>query len=139
MRCMLFHHCSLVFSLQLFRIKHVEVWNRIVPNSILKLHCKSRDDDLGEHFIPLDKSWEWKFQVNFILHSTLFWCNMEWQDPVTKSVLRASFDAYNARKESEFVNNCNRCAWVARQDGIYHSPPLNQWRPRKYNLYYNAY
>ncbi|KAF5176242.1 hypothetical protein FRX31_034171 [Thalictrum thalictroides] len=53
---------------------------------------------------------------------------MEWRDPVTESVFHARFDAYNAWKRSEFVNNCNRCAWVARQDGIYHSPLVDQWQ-----------
>ncbi|KMT12956.1 hypothetical protein BVRB_4g090380 [Beta vulgaris subsp. vulgaris] len=40
----------------------------------VKIHCKSKDDDLGERKIEPHQTFRWRFTPN-IFESTLYWCN----------------------------------------------------------------
>ncbi|KAF5193261.1 Plant self-incompatibility s1 [Thalictrum thalictroides] len=66
-------------SVSSFRIKsaRVIVMNALGPNNTLTIHCKCKDDDLGEHNIAFNKSFEWSF-TNHIFGKTLYWCRMWW-------------------------------------------------------------
>ncbi|KAF5198378.1 Plant self-incompatibility s1 [Thalictrum thalictroides] len=113
----LIYGCSSVSSMMLFK-KHVYVKNHILPDVTMKLHCASRDDDLGVHIIPYGNDWSWTFHPK--LFSTLFWCNLEWVMPSTKQLMTVHFDAYDAGHPLEDVNDCDNCVWWAYADGLYH-------------------
>ncbi|KAK9138522.1 hypothetical protein Sjap_009116 [Stephania japonica] len=53
----------------------VHIRNQISPESVLYLHCRSKDDDLGVHYIYFDQEFHWHFRVN-LWGTTLFWCNL---------------------------------------------------------------
>ncbi|KAI3856403.1 hypothetical protein MKX03_034485 [Papaver bracteatum] len=53
----------------------VTVRNKLSPNTMLTMHCKSADDDLGERSLAFEVAWSWDFYVNF-WDTTLFW----WDD-----------------------------------------------------------
>ncbi|PIA39982.1 hypothetical protein AQUCO_02500007v1 [Aquilegia coerulea] len=76
--------CTYVFGDSLisgfFNTKiHVYVENALGPDNMLTLHCKSKDNDLGEHNVPFNTSYEWKFGNHFF-KETLFWCRVWWYD-----------------------------------------------------------
>ncbi|PIA32591.1 hypothetical protein AQUCO_04400053v1 [Aquilegia coerulea] len=113
----LIYGCSSVFSMMLFK-KHVYVKNHILPNVEMKLHCASRDDNLGDHLVPYGQDWSWTFYVKPL--STLYWCNLEWVNPSTRGLMTASFHAYDAGHPLKDVNDCDNCVWWAFADGLYH-------------------
>ncbi|KAI3913555.1 hypothetical protein MKX01_022136 [Papaver californicum] len=91
----------------------VNVSNLIQPN--LTIHCKSKDDDLGEHTLAYAEYFSWKFKVN-IIFTTLFWCNMWWIDSNGKQV-HGGYDIY--RYTRDWWKCYNYCEYPVRQEGIF--------------------
>ncbi|KAF8118856.1 hypothetical protein N665_0002s0163 [Sinapis alba] len=85
--------------------------NELNNIKILEVHCKSKDDDLGYHYLPVGQSQEYKFRDN-LWHTTLFWCHMG-QGPAFK--FQQVFEAYSS-KWSKYVGSTY---WIGREDGIY--------------------
>ncbi|CDY37743.1 BnaA04g19250D [Brassica napus] len=87
--------------------------NLTLSKSVLKVHCKSRDDDLGDHFLRFqDAAYNFSFHDHFILY-TRFKCilskgaNLEYHK---------TFLGYEADK----YRRCGALyAWEARDDAIY--------------------
>lgn len=58
--------------------KTVRITNAVGANTDLTVHCKSKDDDLGDHVLHSGESFEFHFRQNF-WGSTLFYCSFEWR------------------------------------------------------------
>ncbi|KAF8394186.1 hypothetical protein HHK36_020393 [Tetracentron sinense] len=91
--------------------KHVYVGNDLGEGLILNLHCKSKDDDLGNHQLSYRQNYTWGFKSTFF-GSTLFWCNFQWGN------VRDSHEVFNAA-EKEMQDKTNNL-WLTRQDGLYY-------------------
>ncbi|KAK6137915.1 hypothetical protein DH2020_028341 [Rehmannia glutinosa] len=104
------------------RLKYyVYVINNLPPNSTepLKLHCASKDNDLGYHTLTLNQNFNFNFCDNPF--ATVFFCHLWWGNK------NKAFDAYSARWNR---NPCieHHCYWATKSDGIYFSdayPPDN--------------
>ncbi|XP_038698049.1 S-protein homolog 5-like [Tripterygium wilfordii] len=70
--------------------------NDLGPGIDLTLHCKSKEDDLGEHVLQYhDQGYEFRFRPN-IWGSTLFFCSFSWQGgPIHW------FDIYDYRRDDD--------------------------------------
>lgn len=108
----------------------VDIMNGLPPNSPpLLVHCKSKDDDLGNQTLTRWKTFFWRFKPA-VFGTTLFWCNLWWGSKQVK------FEVYNenlgegqclvGHKEAHDPNykDINMCHWQARADGIYFTPFL---------------
>lgn len=82
----------------------------------LRIHCASKDDDLGYHNLFPGQDFHWSFCAEF-LPITLFFCHL-WWFPKEKA-----FEVY---KESFTRVRTPQSWWVAKSDGIYFS---NQTHP----------
>ncbi|KAF6152772.1 hypothetical protein GIB67_004601 [Kingdonia uniflora] len=81
----------------------------------MNIHCKSGNDDLGQHIVPSDQNYTWSFYPN-IWDSTLYFYWIQWVRSDGKQV-SGDFDIY---RESREVLKCrDRCVWYAKNDGIY--------------------
>ncbi|PIA36548.1 hypothetical protein AQUCO_03300022v1 [Aquilegia coerulea] len=69
--------CSTVSSL-MSKI-HMYIQNGLGPNNTLTVHCKSKDNDLGEHSVDFHQNISWSFTEN-PFYTTLFWCRIWWYD-----------------------------------------------------------
>lgn len=78
---------------------HVKFINDLKGYQTLKLHCKSKNDDLGLKVIPSGGVWEFKFKTNF-WGNTRFFCKVEWAGNLHY------FDAYIDDRDS-----CTQCLW----------------------------
>ncbi|MCL7036107.1 hypothetical protein MKW94_019297 [Papaver nudicaule] len=104
-------------SSQLLKYVHVNVQNDLGENMDLKMHCKSKDDLIGERWVHYKEDFTWQFKRN-VLGTTLYWCSMTWYDSSVGHWIVGSFEIYNAQKD---VNNCgHHCDWLVRKDGLYH-------------------
>jgi hypothetical protein len=105
---------------------HVQVVNGLSSGDTLFLHCKSKDDDLGMHYLQVGSEFSWHFEENF-WGSTLFWCNMR-TDKAHASLNVFWLSEYEEPKygfrfiartcECFFSTKCT-CIWTAKDDGIY--------------------
>ena len=93
------------------------LWEVTILNKMnglaMLVHCKSKDDDLGEHQIGPGGNFNWSFRENF-WQTTLYWCNF-------KSILgHASGEVFWPEKRNWLGARCghHNCIWVAREDGI---------------------
>ncbi|KAL7209791.1 hypothetical protein ACSBR1_031370 [Camellia fascicularis] len=87
-----------------------------VPNTPgpLKIHCQSKDDDLGVHFLNFGQEFYWRFRENFT-KTTLFFCRFQWNSKDT------SFNVFFRN----MVDYCKEprepwlCFWQVKPDGFY--------------------
>ncbi|XP_062147852.1 S-protein homolog 1-like [Alnus glutinosa] len=96
----------------------VDVVNGLSGENRLFLHCKSKDDDLGMHDLPVGAKSSWSFKEN-LFGRTLYWCYLR------KDKAHAAFDVFWEEKNEEYYllrRTCDRsniCIWIAKDDGIY--------------------
>jgi len=59
-----------------FRLIHVKVsvTNGLEGKEDLNIHCKSKDNDLGQHLLHINQTFGWDFGPSFWGH-TLFFCS----------------------------------------------------------------
>ncbi|EFH61053.1 hypothetical protein ARALYDRAFT_897226 [Arabidopsis lyrata subsp. lyrata] len=89
--------------------------NLFASRGILKVHCKSKNDDLGEHFVNYEgPTYNFSFHDN-IIFNTEFDCDL-WKGDHME--YHQSFVAYT----SIFLINCGELhTWDARDNAIYYS------------------
>ncbi|KAK8614882.1 hypothetical protein V6N13_068671 [Hibiscus sabdariffa] len=97
-----------------FSTFHVHVVNGLSSNKILFIHCKSADDDLGEHNLTAGNEFQWKFKTNFFV-TTLFWCFMASRS----DHVHAKFNVFEMDEALFYRCNWKHCIWIAKDDGIY--------------------
>ncbi|KAL3729226.1 hypothetical protein ACJRO7_026346 [Eucalyptus globulus] len=99
---------KLIFVCSLLLISCVEdVWGRthvIINNSLpagttLTAHCKSKDDDLGIHYIT--SSWEFQFRPS-LFGNTLYFCSFAWPN---------NFHWFDIYVQSRDSDHCTTCSW----------------------------
>ncbi|XP_038896421.1 S-protein homolog 1-like [Benincasa hispida] len=80
----------------------IHVVNGLSSGQILSVHCKSKDDDLGEHKLSVGTEFNWSFRKPNAQHS--------------------SFEAFWIESRSVWLYNMcydSNCIWTAKDDGIY--------------------
>ncbi|KAL5794036.1 hypothetical protein ACOSP7_002630 [Xanthoceras sorbifolium] len=93
---------------QISKKTHVIINNLIGAGIDLKLHCQSKDDDLGEHVIPYQGNYTINFRPNF-WGTTLYTCSFQWQNEFRR------FDIYQYARDYPF---CHTCPWFIRAQGL---------------------
>ncbi|KAM3397096.1 hypothetical protein P3S68_000608 [Capsicum galapagoense] len=108
---------SLAKKCFLFKDYQVHVINKLPPNSPqLKIHCASKDDDLGDRYPKVGEDFNWSFCAR-VVGQTLFFCHFWWDSK------EKSFDVFNnphnCVSDSIVPNLLNYCKWEVRPDGFY--------------------
>ncbi|KAL9680366.1 hypothetical protein QQ045_018244 [Rhodiola kirilowii] len=102
---------------------HVHITNKIGPS--IRVHCRSRDDDLGDHTLAYGQDYHFAFKP-FLFGGTKFWCSVEWDGKIK------SFDAF--RQERDFyrcrIFNCN-CPWTLTPERPCFSDVCIPWNGEK--------
>ncbi|XP_010543574.1 PREDICTED: pumilio homolog 15-like [Tarenaya hassleriana] len=106
--------CVTVTNAGLFDKERVEITNMLEHNKILKVHCKSDEDDLGFHLIPPGETYEIVFHDN-LFDTTVFWCNL-WQGPHYKH--HQVLTVYDQSQGIAPMHG-NRIVWEAWELGIF--------------------
>ncbi|XP_047336002.1 S-protein homolog 2-like [Impatiens glandulifera] len=101
-------------------IRHMNITNELHSNVMLKMHCKSEDDDLGDHSIAYGESLYWSFKSKLFIHTTVFTCSMSWDS------ISGTFDVYRATRDD---SRCaEKCWWRIRTDGAFsYNEQLDRW------------
>ncbi|CAA7033940.1 unnamed protein product [Microthlaspi erraticum] len=86
--------------------------NELTNNRILAVRCKSKNDNLGDHYLSVGQSKPFEFNDN-VWKRTLFWCRM-WKGPNYK--IHQVFDAYRSKWKRDTGPTYY---WIGREDGIY--------------------
>ncbi|EPS58024.1 hypothetical protein M569_16794 [Genlisea aurea] len=79
---------------------------------MIAVHCKSADDDLGEHYLWKDQDLRWKFRIN-LFRSTLFFCS------VNSGETTLRFDVFDTDYISFKCQDSSKCFWSVRDEGFY--------------------
>ncbi|KAG9460036.1 hypothetical protein H6P81_004544 [Aristolochia fimbriata] len=90
---------------------HVSVMNRLGEGKRLSLHCRSKDDDLGQQTVTDGGEFGWDFSVN-AWGTTLFYCDMGYG-----YYLNMSFDAFSYGRDWRRCHSC--CLWLVSAEGVY--------------------
>ncbi|KAK9913692.1 hypothetical protein M0R45_037502 [Rubus argutus] len=84
----------------------VKIRNLLKDDAVsLKLHCQSKDDDLGEHSLASRESYSFEFRTN-IMKTTLFFCRFEFENRVQY------FDIFRNSRD-----DCKSCFWDIVEEG----------------------
>ncbi|KAK7374259.1 hypothetical protein VNO80_07689 [Phaseolus coccineus] len=102
----------LLFSMLTLTLAHTNVYimNSLEGKEDLNIHCKSKDDDLGQHVLHINQEFKISFEPNYFF-GTLFFCSFEWGNgPLLY------FDVY---KQSRDYYKCDDdCKWYVKKDGL---------------------
>ncbi|KAG5069432.1 hypothetical protein AAZX31_01G129600 [Glycine max] len=90
--------------------KTVRVYNGMNDGILVYLHCRSKDNDLGQHVLAFAEFQKWSFNDN-LFGTTLFWCTMN------ASNVHASFEVYRAKTEEYKCDT--QCDRNLKKDGGY--------------------
>ncbi|XP_043720884.1 S-protein homolog 29-like [Telopea speciosissima] len=95
---------------------HVYIINDLDPGLDLDIHCKSKNNDLGDHKLSYGQEYTWSFNQN-LFGGTLFWCNFYW---VNNGVnLQAGYRVFDQHKQPSIFGD--DYFYKVRKDGIYTS------------------
>ncbi|KAF3637812.1 putative glutamate receptor 3.6-like [Capsicum annuum] len=95
----------------------VHVINNLTSDSPhLKIHCASKNDDLGYHYPAIYEDFNWSF-CQPVFGKTLYFCHFWW------NLKEKSFIVFNDYQfcvsDSTIPNPKNNCKWEVRPDGFY--------------------
>lgn len=111
---------------------HVQVVNNIDPtrfpfNSI-KVHCASKDNDLGFHDLSPNNQFEWKFKEKYFAN-TLYFCHFWW------GLNEKAFEVFNVFhgciRDSPLNSRTLLCKWTVTDKGFF----LEDDTGNRYNPY----
>ena len=85
---------------------YVKITNKLGKNKTLLLHCRSDDDDLGDHSLEPKKSYDFNFGESF-LWTTLYSCGFTFDGQ------NHEFDIYDAAT----MNCVEHCWWEVKENG----------------------
>ncbi|CAI0559517.1 unnamed protein product [Linum tenue] len=88
--------------------KTVTITNRLPSKALLRVHCRSKNDDLGIRYLRYDESFHFKFRTD-IFFRTLFYCSFEWPGSGRKHW----YDIYN-----DWLDHCKHCKFVVKNYGV---------------------
>lgn len=95
----------------------VQISNDMQSKQTLFLHCKSKDNDLGQQNLGFEQTFSWKFREN-LWQTTLYWCYMH-----KKEQNHIALEVFWPESESKswLSHRCEGegCFWSVRDDGIY--------------------
>ncbi|XP_042958192.1 S-protein homolog 3-like [Carya illinoinensis] len=107
---------------------HLRISNELDVGIDLQLHCKSRDNDLGEHLLHYNNSYyEFSFRPRYF-GSTLFYCSFRWNTDGCSKLYW--FDIYDYNRDG---NRCSECYWKALLNG----PCMLNHNDNQYDLCYS--
>uniref|UniRef100_A0A7N0UH66 S-protein homolog n=1 Tax=Kalanchoe fedtschenkoi TaxID=63787 RepID=A0A7N0UH66_KALFE len=93
------------------------------PATAIKVHCKSKNDDMGEH--TLWNGMHTTFSFRWFWSKTFFWCDVFWNN---RWVV---FDAYvHSRDVNRCLKNHCDCKWAITSKG----PCFWNQETQKYDL-----
>ncbi|MCL7022860.1 hypothetical protein MKW94_029389 [Papaver nudicaule] len=93
---------------------HASVMNYISEGVELHIHCQSKDTDFGDHTLSYGDEFTWNFRIN-LFRSTLYWCNMWWND-VDGKLVQGTYDMYKAKRDWDRCGN--ECHFYVRKDCV---------------------
>lgn len=103
----------IIFALEaesIFPKLTVQIINTLDPPSLLRVHCKSKDDDLGFHVLESGKDYQFTFTPSIIIaKTTLFFCNFAWPQQPSVHYL----EVYNEDRDGK----CQLCSWKINAQG----------------------
>jgi len=105
-----------------FMGKHtVEMRNALSKGKRVRIHCKSKNNDLGEHVISKDKTYSFTFKPN-ILGGTKFFCGFTFD---------RTLHWFNIYDQNRDFNKCKEgsCKWEIKDSG----PCFFDWEKKGYN------
>ena len=88
-----------------------------LPNTspLLRIHCASKDNNLGFHDLRPNEQFTWHFRMNY-WWTTKFFCHFWWGSKDTAfDVMSFSF----ARHHCGVEKSGNKCYWLVKEDGFY--------------------
>jgi len=87
---------------------NVYITNNLDGGEDLNIHCKSKDDDLGQHVLHINQDFKISFG-NKLFFGTLFFCSFQWENgPLLH------FDVYDQNRD---YYKCYECKWSIKKDG----------------------
>lgn len=96
--------------------RHLYIRNDLENHLPLKIHCWSKDNDLGLKTLNFTQETSWSFKDNYIW-GTKFECDMEFQ--LEGQVKRGQVVVYNNKKKIRTRECRKRCKWSVRKYGLY--------------------
>lgn len=90
---------------------HVRIINDFPDHSVLSVHCRSKNNDLGWHYLSYNSSYEFRFRPN-LWGTTLFACEMKWPPSNSHGVV-----IYRFKRDYDCHFTGGTCTWYIKPTG----------------------
>ncbi|GAB2277673.1 hypothetical protein Dimus_012378 [Dionaea muscipula] len=112
----------ILYLFSLIPKRHVYIINDLGDEMGLTIHCWSKNDDLGQHYLTYHETFSWHFRCHLFTPTTNFVCDMRWND------VHGLFPVFNQRRDA---GRClKNCSWSIRTDAAYSfNEPDQTWDP----------
>ncbi|KAK4366764.1 hypothetical protein RND71_014644 [Anisodus tanguticus] len=95
-----------------------QIWIANDLSNALFLHCWSKSNDLGTHFINYGDGFHWHFREN-LWQSTKYKCEFVWN---TKTI---TFNVFDRGLSGKCRGRGDICYWLVTENGFYFANYLN--------------
>ncbi|KAL0560487.1 hypothetical protein IC582_000892 [Cucumis melo] len=103
----------------------VVIVNQIEYGIPVTVHCKSKNDDLGVHVLPLGQGYSFKFRPNLV-GTTLFFCSFTWTG-------QHQIYWFNIFDDKRDAGKCTTCRWIIHEYSMCLQDPTNPGKDICYN------
>ncbi|KAA0050677.1 self-incompatibility protein 1 [Cucumis melo var. makuwa] len=103
----------------------VVIVNQIEYGIPVTVHCKSKNDDLGVHVLPLGQGYSFKFRPNLV-GTTLFFCSFTWTG-------QHQIYWFNIFDDKRDAGKCTTCRWIIHAYSMCLQDPTNPGKDICYN------
>ncbi|KAL0560293.1 hypothetical protein IC582_000694 [Cucumis melo] len=103
----------------------VVIVNQIEYGIHVTVHCKSKNDDLGVHVLPLGQGYSFKFRPNLV-GTTLFFCSFTWTG-------QHQIYWFNIFDDKRDAGKCTTCRWIIHEYSMCLQDPKNPGKDICYN------
>jgi len=117
--------CAIQGSIFIQPVTTVVIFNQIEYGIPVTVHCKSKNDDLGVHVLPLGQGYSFKFRPNLV-GTTLFFCSFTWTG-------QHQIYWFNVFDDKRDAGKCTTCRWIIHEYSMCLQDPKNPGKEICYN------
>ncbi|KAL4029895.1 hypothetical protein IC575_008123 [Cucumis melo] len=100
----------------------VVIVNQIEYGIPVTVHCKSKNDDLGVHVLPLGQGYSFKFRPNLV--GTTLFSDFTWMDNTKSGSISLT---------TKGMRKCTTCRWIIHEYSMCLQDPKNPGKDICYN------
>lgn len=108
----------------LYQEMHIHIVNWLENKGTLMMHCWSKDNSLGTHYLEYKENFQWQFSNELFFGHTKYECYLEFYNGSLPN--RGHFVVYDSKKKTRRRDCFKHCMWGVGVYGLYAFDEIDQ-------------